>query len=385
MFVQENKKRVAEINLDDRPAKKQKTEKKLLKDHYPALFAELRQEDNIGENLNKITHGMRKNLWWRCKTHTTCDEHKWQEDISKRTRRNTQCPFCSGNSHQPKFCSCEKKQLELKNIDFNSVRTQTVVQNALKEMKNDIEKTKNYINVHYKRCSTCHQYQKLSEFYIYDCKIDSRCSTCEKNKRKKSTSIKSAMLKLFFSVHTCLDCKETDTITFDCDHFENNKSRRKDGTTIRSLLHNPLKKLAPELKKCQVICCYCHRLRTDDNFSLKVPNRPEKFVDGMKLLTGHCFDCERKVTTNNLPGFDYDHLNPEEKINKISRMVEQYCSDEILLAEIKKCQLVCSNCHRHRTATTQKWRKLSDFPEDIIQRAKEELAVVGLWSFENDK
>jgi hypothetical protein len=175
-----------------------------------------------------------------------------------------------------------------------------------------------------------------------------------------------------------MDCKETDTITFDCDHHENNKSKRKNGTTIKSLFLNSLKNLAPELKKCQVICCYCHRLRTAARLKERIPNRAKKFVDGIKLQTKCCFDCKREVTSNNLPGFEYDHLNPEEKIDRICRMVEENRPDEELLAEIKKCQLVCSNCHRKRTAITQKWRKLADFPENIIKLAKEELAKVGL-------
>lgn len=47
---------------------------------------------------------------------------------------------------------------------------------------------------------------------------------------------------------------------------------------------------------------------------------------------------------------DYDHLRDKEAdINKLLNT----CSMKRLMAEIAKCELVCSNCHRQRTFSRQ--------------------------------
>jgi predicted HNH restriction endonuclease len=42
--------------------------------------------------------------------------------------------------------------------------------------------------------------------------------------------------------------------------------------------------------------------------------------------------------------YDFHHLNPSEKETKISQLI--HLSSDKLAVEIKKCIMVCSNCHR---------------------------------------
>ena len=42
---------------------------------------------------------------------------------------------------------------------------------------------------------------------------------------------------------------------------------------------------------------------------------------------------------------DFDHLS-DDKVDAVSRLINQGCSWETLLKEIEKCDLICSNCHR---------------------------------------
>ncbi len=58
-----------------------------------------------------------------------------------------------------------------------------------------------------------------------------------------------------------------------------------------------------------------------------------------------CMDCK-----NTFPPFvmDFDHRNPLEKIFNVSRMRSRRMAMEAIKAEIKKCDVVCSNCHRIR-------------------------------------
>lgn len=69
------------------------------------------------------------------------------------------------------------------------------------------------------------------------------------------------------------------------------------------------------------------------------------------LKTGPCADCG--VT---YPHFvmDWDHRPDEEKLFALSKGPSH--SREECLAEVAKCDLVCSNCHRYRTAIRGGWR-----------------------------
>lgn len=46
---------------------------------------------------------------------------------------------------------------------------------------------------------------------------------------------------------------------------------------------------------------------------------------------------------------DFDHIN-NDKIDSVAQLVGNTASWDRIAAEIAKCELVCSNCHRLRTA-----------------------------------
>lgn len=71
------------------------------------------------------------------------------------------------------------------------------------------------------------------------------------------------------------------------------------------------------------------------------------FIQKLKEATP-CSDCNRKYPYYIM---DYDHING--KTNGISILVNRGVGMQILLQEIKKCDLVCSNCHRERTYKRQ--------------------------------
>jgi len=66
-------------------------------------------------------------------------------------------------------------------------------------------------------------------------------------------------------------------------------------------------------------------------------------INAIKVERG-CAECGY----NRYPeALDFDHLPGEDKTKAIALMWG--CSWEKVLAEIAKCEIVCSNCHRHRT------------------------------------
>jgi hypothetical protein len=46
---------------------------------------------------------------------------------------------------------------------------------------------------------------------------------------------------------------------------------------------------------------------------------------------------------------DYDHRPGGQKRANVNVLVKRGAKEEVLLAEIAKCDLVCANCHRVRT------------------------------------
>ena len=63
---------------------------KLLK-NFPLLMDEYEFEKNKNINLEKITSGSNKSIWWRCKNH-----HLWTCSPKERTQKGSpkRCPAC---------------------------------------------------------------------------------------------------------------------------------------------------------------------------------------------------------------------------------------------------------------------------------------------------
>jgi hypothetical protein len=66
------------------------------------------------------------------------------------------------------------------------------------------------------------------------------------------------------------------------------------------------------------------------------------------LLNSCCIDCG----ISDPIVLEFDHI--KDKVKDISKMIVGY-SMKSLKNEIKKCEIVCANCHRRRTAKTFKW------------------------------
>lgn len=63
------------------------------------------------------------------------------------------------------------------------------------------------------------------------------------------------------------------------------------------------------------------------------------------LLARSCVDCGETDPVV----MEFDHRDPSQKDRKVARGLKSY-RWELVLAEIEKCDVVCCNCHRRRTA-----------------------------------
>ena len=67
------------------------------------------------------------------------------------------------------------------------------------------------------------------------------------------------------------------------------------------------------------------------------------------LMGGKCIDCGIE---GHPAIYDFDHIDPSTKSFGIA--ARSQAPIEQVLAELEKCELVCANCHRIRTAKYQK-------------------------------
>ncbi len=78
------------------------------------------------------------------------------------------------------------------------------------------------------------------------------------------------------------------------------------------------------------------------------PNRLARKKKLIYMMGGKCSKCGYNKSACAL---DFHHINPVEKARTVSHLIaiEQEWAWALALEEIKKCELLCSNCHREET------------------------------------
>lgn len=62
---------------------------------------------------------------------------------------------------------------------------------------------------------------------------------------------------------------------------------------------------------------------------------------------------------NNPIVLQYDHIDTENKISTVSQMVSERCNISIIKDEIRKCQVLCANCHLIKTSIQLNYKNIS--------------------------
>lgn len=117
--------------------------------------------------------------------------------------------------------------------------------------------------------------------------------------------------------------------------------------------------LLSELRKCDVICANCHRIRTHARRVKReeIPTGTSRYLIRKRTawraqaqLLGRlravpCTDCRQRFSSC---AMDFDHRDPTAKAHTVTRMIGRAGTARIL-EEAAKCDIVCANCHRVRT------------------------------------
>jgi hypothetical protein len=103
-----------------------------------------------------------------------------------------------------------------------------------------------------------------------------------------------------------------------------------------------------------------HYLRNTSAYKVRVARNNQRTREGNRdrlrryLSTQKCMDCG----VRDLTILEFDHREPANKLRDVSEMVQKGFAWTTIVREIAKCDDVCANCHRRRTASQFDWHKV---------------------------
>lgn len=122
-------------------------------------------------------------------------------------------------------------------------------------------------------------------------------------------------------------------------------------------------------KKKDILSSYCkicqkefnktHYRNNKDSYIKRAKISNEKVKDVFKkhiinyLKEHSCIICGEK----DIVVLEFDHRNPKEKKFSIGHHTSMYLNLETIDEEIKKCDVLCANCHRRKTAKNRNYYK----------------------------
>jgi hypothetical protein len=233
----------------------------------------------------------------------------------------------------------------------------------------------NQQEVKFKHCNKCNrdlpannqffgnrkQWKDGLEYYCKECNKKDRdryYSNPEKlaqcNEKKKIRANAKKAWYRDFKRFPCVDCGiQYDPELMDFDHI---KSKGKKLANVSRLVLNnaPKQRILDEIDKCELVCVYCHFKRTHnrimakakpfEKYSIRRQNKILKKEEIDKLKESQpCCVCKQHFPFYQL---QWDHIDPNLKVENVSRLINNNCSKEVIYKEIENCQVICVKCHR---------------------------------------
>lgn len=173
----------------------------------------------------------------------------------------------------------------------------------------------------------------------------------------------------------CYDCGRENDVLLEFDH---NESSKKNDEVSHLLSCGRWEEAETEGMKCNIRCRHCHTKKSIvTNASAGAPRKPvseDKKVEAerdyarkinakrhehgkqrlrnAKLTLAKCVRCNKTCNLDTIHDFEFDHIDETAKKRNVSQM--NTASDKVFFAELSKCQLLCTFCHRERTQEQRK-------------------------------
>jgi hypothetical protein len=149
----------------------------------------------------------------------------------------------------------------------------------------------------------------------------------------------------------CTDCGQIyESYCMDYDHIVSRGDKIKNVSAM-VITNSPKAKIIEEIAKCDLVCILCHQKRTHIRITEKLgdkrkyePNQRRNINIINEFKNKPCAICGKQYDLFNMQA---DHIDPQTKLYDICRLKNRKLS--ILLEELKKCQVLCSICHRKKS------------------------------------
>jgi len=162
-----------------------------------------------------------------------------------------------------------------------------------------------------------------------------------KNILQKIRRIKNKILLVSELGGCCQICGNDDFIHLCFHHVDKEKEFR-----ISEKSSCSFDMILKEAKKCQLLCQNCHReLHFSEKSNINDKRRNDKIIY-LEYAGAKCVKCGYNKCAS---GLTFHHRDPNEKTFSIGSLSERLNSihelNNIIKNEIKKCEVLCSNCH----------------------------------------
>lgn len=182
-----------------------------------------------------------------------------------------------------------------------------------------------------KTCSRCRAVKPLDAFHRGSA-ADGRCNyckSCQSGHGRLRRARARELLVVSSEDRICTKCKVTKPAdSFDVSHNPNSNGR------------------AFACKECRAARYRAEKAKNPDYYNRMLRNnraiKRAKLAD-IKAERGCCVCGERHPAC-----LEFDHCDPTQKVREVGKMADNACSWESIMAEVAKCDVLCSNCHRKR-------------------------------------
>ena len=276
----------------------------------------------------------------------TCPRCKEKQRVYRQRKREALANVPEGT---------EKKCVKCPNIHKESTATCPRClekQRAYKKRKREAQQD---VPDGHKYCKNCGHIKHLDQFVSEVSRRTKPTNRCKKCREISSRSEKNLNTKIGACREVWINWQKNNP----CRCGETRSIHARGHTTLKHPCssytwwsnHGGPEALKKQLKDCYPLCKWCYRLLEPPPEYTGAKKLRYDIINAEKLQRGRCKNCKRKVTSENLRAFDFDHRYPATKVDAIARMVfySQKKFDLLYPKEVPKCDLLCCMCHHIKT------------------------------------